>query len=319
MKRFFLLFAAIALLTGCNTNFQTYVSDAEIALEEGDITNALRLYQDALQEKPDDSTIKDKVQALEDYQGLLAHTNLEWDDALVLANRLSKNEALPSMLQKNVKEAMKEIETAKELDEKITSDLKAIETFLEEEELDKASDQLDALKETTNSAAINNQLRELSSRLEAAQNRVAKQQAAKKARSTKETAQPKPTQQHITQSSSLKDQYVQKANQIATTIQNDIDSSYGSNASLPNGFAGQYADDWDDLLNDIWGALKKSMPNQAFEQLKQEQIKWIQHKEAEFNKIAGDGSVASQRTISSDYLADVTEERVYYLINNFMN
>ncbi|WHY82419.1 hypothetical protein QNH23_03205 [Siminovitchia fortis] len=41
---------------------------------------------------------------------------------------------------------------------------------------------------------------------------------------------------------------------------------------MPAGFYGQYYNEWDGLLNEVWGELKRTMTNSEFEQLKSMQM-----------------------------------------------
>lgn len=74
---------------------------------------------------------------------------------------------------------------------------------------------------------------------------------------------------------------------------------------------------WDNLLNELWTVLGDEMPKGKFEQLRKEQLKWIQEKEAEADKaMEGLGTMDTAEGLSSDW--EYTEERVYYLINNYL-
>ncbi|MEI3607706.1 hypothetical protein SPD48_18640 [Pseudogracilibacillus sp. SE30717A] len=113
----------------------------------------------------------------------------------------------------------------------------------------------------------------------------------------------------------LKEKYMQKARAIEDKIQRDAEDP---NFTVRDGFLGQYYEDWDDLLNEVWGVLRDTMPSDEFEKLKAEQIEWNNNKEHTFENY-GDYSHASERGRGMDYLSDVTADRVFFLIVNYMN
>lgn len=143
----------------------------------------------------------------------------------------------------------------------------------------------------------------------------------KKESDKKEKAPEKPVEQSkdskpAPQDNSLQAQYSIKANQIQEKITQQANENYPGQHDTPYGFQGQYYDDWDTLLNDIWKDLSDTMPAKEFEQLKAEQIQWIQQKEIGFDEYPDE--VASSRAMGMDYLAFETEQRVYYLIEHYL-
>lgn len=43
-------------------------------------------------------------------------------------------------------------------------------------------------------------------------------------------------------------------------------------------------EDWDGLLNEVWGVLEEMMPSNEFEKLREEQRAWVQEKGARYEK-----------------------------------
>lgn len=124
------------------------------------------------------------------------------------------------------------------------------------------------------------------------------------------------TSNTVPANSSLHAQYVSKADQLREGIVNEGQSIYPDDQDMRPGFYGSYYEDWDKLLNEVWGKLKASLPANEFEQLKADQIKWIHQKEAGFAEYSDE--VASSRASGMDYLAVQTTERVDYLIENYL-
>ena len=71
---------------------------------------------------------------------------------------------------------------------------------------------------------------------------------------------------------------------------------------------------WDDALNDLWGKLRDSLPEDEFDKLLDEQIQWIEDKEnavEEAGREYENGSLYP--LVTSSEAADITEQRVYEL------
>nr|WP_246369903.1 lysozyme inhibitor LprI family protein [Saccharibacillus deserti] len=114
--------------------------------------------------------------------------------------------------------------------------------------------------------------------------------------------------------SGLQSRYAAKADQLDRSIEEEAEKLFAHDTRP--GFYGGYYEDWDNLLQETWNELKATMPSEAFERLKAEQIEWIKKKEKRFNEFTD--TVASERAAGMDYLAFETKERTYYLIRNHM-
>ncbi|WOV84750.1 lysozyme inhibitor LprI family protein [Sporosarcina jeotgali] len=117
-------------------------------------------------------------------------------------------------------------------------------------------------------------------------------------------------------SGSLQSRYQQKADQLRDQIILEARTAYPNDQDMRQGFYGQYYNEWDNLLNEIWGQLKQTMPANEFEKLKADQKRWIQQKEQGFADYSADTAI--DRAIGMDYLATQTTERVDYLIVNYL-
>lgn len=114
---------------------------------------------------------------------------------------------------------------------------------------------------------------------------------------------------------SFKKEYLQKADNLENRIIGEAKKF--SAHDMTAGFYGQYYQDWDDLLQEVWGVLRNTLSSDAFETLKSEQIEWIKMKERNFAEMPKEP--ASERARGRDYLAFETKERTYYLIENYMD
>lgn len=106
--------------------------------------------------------------------------------------------------------------------------------------------------------------------------------------------------------SSLKEEYAHKAR----ILDEDVEQKYKGDIAI--GLFGDYFDEWDGLLNEVWGVLADTMPKDKFEQLKKEQVKWIQEKDADYEEARGEID-------AKDRLTNKTRERTYYLIENYLD
>ena len=71
---------------------------------------------------------------------------------------------------------------------------------------------------------------------------------------------------------------------------------------------------WDGVLNDLWSKLQSSLPDEAFDKLLDEQIQWIEDKEAAIEEAGKDFEGGSlYPLITNGEAAAITEARVYEL------
>lgn len=71
---------------------------------------------------------------------------------------------------------------------------------------------------------------------------------------------------------------------------------------------------WDDALNLLWDEMEKALPEESFEKLLDEQLAWIEDKEAAVEEIGKDFEGGSlYPLITNTEAASITEERVHQL------
>lgn len=75
--------------------------------------------------------------------------------------------------------------------------------------------------------------------------------------------------------------------------------------------------DWDNILNEIYGYLRENLPSDEFEALKQDEIRWIKEKEENANATQSqEGSI--RRIMYVESLVKDTKSRCYVLVNEYM-
>ncbi|MCM2989262.1 lysozyme inhibitor LprI family protein [Bacillus safensis] len=114
---------------------------------------------------------------------------------------------------------------------------------------------------------------------------------------------------------SLKKNYLTRSDNLENKIIKEAKKV--SAHDMRTGFYGQYFQDWDELLNEVWDVLKEELPSGEFKTLESDQIKWNKEKERNFAEMPDE--TASARAEGMDYLAFETAKRTRYLIENFMN
>ncbi len=111
------------------------------------------------------------------------------------------------------------------------------------------------------------------------------------------------------QNSSQLASFTQRAEHLQKKMLTDRDRIY-PNGQAPIGFTGQYYNEWDALLNDVWQHLKQTLPADQFARVLQEQREWVALKE----RIEGDAASSVQRAGARDETTEMTETRVFQLI-----
>ena len=78
---------------------------------------------------------------------------------------------------------------------------------------------------------------------------------------------------------------------------------------------------WDQELNKIWGVLENNLPSNKMEALRQNEREWINSKEQYMPayNAAGSGNYSQAQSVEAGHaLAQMTKDRCYYLVNNYM-
>lgn len=116
---------------------------------------------------------------------------------------------------------------------------------------------------------------------------------------------------------SLKDTYLEKLNQ--TKEKADALEATDSSTYALKKVENDRWELWDDLLNDIYGALKEQLPTNEMEQLREEQRTWIQHRDDSALKASEKFKGGTQEQLEYvAVLANLTEERCYTLVEMYM-
>lgn len=101
----------------------------------------------------------------------------------------------------------------------------------------------------------------------------------------------------------------EQSNQLKAALQNEAMTQAELNSK-----AQELYQLWDDALNDLWGKLQDQLPDDEFDRLLDEQLQWIDDKEAaveEAGKAYEGGSIYP--LIVNTEAAQITEDRVYEL------
>lgn len=110
-------------------------------------------------------------------------------------------------------------------------------------------------------------------------------------------------------------QVKRRSDEIETEFQEGLMDQVTMNQAEEEDFA-----NWDTLLNRIWMYLKSTLSEDEFQNLKKEQLIWIDEKEAAVRDAieeAGGGSMQTQ--LENGTAASWTKKRVDYLMNEYVN
>ncbi|MFZ3577613.1 lysozyme inhibitor LprI family protein [Virgibacillus sp. DJP39] len=131
---------------------------------------------------------------------------------------------------------------------------------------------------------------------------------------TKETKKPEPVH-----AASNKQEFIKKLNDIEKGL-SDLKHLYKSGTTVDM-LSALYETHtrWDDVLNEIYGVLKKQLTPNEMSELKQEQLKWIKHRDetAKNNSLEFQGGTMAE-VLLIDTKAQLTKERSYELVNLYM-
>lgn len=111
----------------------------------------------------------------------------------------------------------------------------------------------------------------------------------------------------------MKDYFLERAREIETFSDSWAETAM-TQAEINAGASEEYAR-WDALINEIYQYLKSTLPENQFNALKQEQIVWVEEKEAAMDAAAdewagGSGETMARASAGSEY----TQSRCYELI-----
>ncbi len=107
-------------------------------------------------------------------------------------------------------------------------------------------------------------------------------------------------------------------NRQAEELENRLDADETISQSEKDEISAELYKLWDDKLNELWGRLKKILDKDAMSALTKEEIKWIDDKKAELEKLAKEYEGDSVCDMVCNLRgAEVTKERVYELAEYF--
>lgn len=121
------------------------------------------------------------------------------------------------------------------------------------------------------------------------------------------------------QESLSKKKYIDKLNTIEAGIKKDFPNSYSDTTVKMKEALGEAYKRWDDVLNEIYGDLKKELKPDVMKELKNEQINWITYRDNTAKKESEEfkgGTLEGVQYIES--MGRVTKERCYELVEKYM-
>lgn len=118
---------------------------------------------------------------------------------------------------------------------------------------------------------------------------------------------------------SYKDAYLEWLDSIERDLDNQLGNLYADTSTLNLiELESTKCEAWDKALNEIYGILKEELSDSEMEKLRQAQRNWIVYRDstAQLEQDNSGGSIG--RVIYVSTLCELTKERCYYLVNNYM-
>ena len=103
--------------------------------------------------------------------------------------------------------------------------------------------------------------------------------------------------------------------QIQYQLQTDANLSQGA----MNGLAGKQYKIYDDVLNEMYQYLRRNLPNERAEELKQAQINWIEYKEKSIEESWPQKQGSMGPLVMNGTGATLTKERCYEILNTYFD
>lgn len=115
----------------------------------------------------------------------------------------------------------------------------------------------------------------------------------------------------------LKQEYLKKLNITKNKVE-ELEASDSSTFALKKVENDRW-EIWDELLNEIYGVLKEQLPPDEMERLREEQRNWINYRDDSALAASQEYKGGTQEHLEYvSVLANLTEERCYELVNNYM-
>ncbi|MDK0709657.1 DUF1311 domain-containing protein [Clostridium perfringens] len=211
-----------------------------------------------------------------------------------------------SLLKQDIDQLKKDIDDKLKTNDEIGKKLENLRNKIKDNNLKEAKNLVDNLENENLNENQEKELGDLKSVLEA------------KEEKNKETSSNEVKNKKNSSNNATKEIYLKKLNEVevASEAEGRLADS-GVTADMVTATGNQYKL-WDEALNDIYGQLKTQLSETQMKELQRKQIEWIKYKENNAKEKAADhGSMSS--VIYNSVLTDLTKERCYYLVNNYMN
>ncbi|WP_373600465.1 lysozyme inhibitor LprI family protein [Paraclostridium bifermentans] len=208
----------------------------------------------------------------------------------------------------------KEIKALQEQTKKIVEAKK----FKEEKEYGKAISLCEDIEKIpSESDIVTSQAKKLKEELIKLKNNESKEEENKTDKDVEEEDEKDDNQNVL---SAKRELYIQKLNNLELDLESRYANVYanGSNGEMIEA-AGEEYHSWDNILNEIYGEIKKYLPENEMNELKTKQRQWIteRDKAAEDEKKEFEGGTAAPLAYNSA-LAEKTKERCYQLVDEYM-
>jgi uncharacterized protein YecT (DUF1311 family) len=291
-------------LTGCGNNIvKKSMEQANTAIESGNYDKALIAIELALDEDRGNEKAKKIYSILEGYQKAqksLEENNI--DKAKKVLDGID-GEYSNYAIKKDIDSLKNKVEKKFKEVEAINNNLTKLKGLIGAKKYDEAKTLIEGINKNLLNEEQKNKVDELSSKINS---ELAEIEAQKKVEVERKT-----------QVESKKSIYLNMMDSLDTKLSNEF-AGLTIGVDIHNATVIEY-NAWDNMLNEIWGILKKQLPESEMSTLTKKQVEWISYKENAAKSAAAEFSTGSNAPIAHNYsLIKSTKDRCYKLVNNYM-
>lgn len=116
-----------------------------------------------------------------------------------------------------------------------------------------------------------------------------------------------------------KEEYIKKYNDLEKKLNEELEEGYAGNTLEMRNAAETELKAWDELLNEVYGELKKDLSTDEMDKLKNKQIQWIKDRDALAIDAGSEWEGGTFQSVAETLsLKDSTKSRTLILIKDYM-
>ncbi|GKV70595.1 hypothetical protein NCCP2716_30930 [Sporosarcina sp. NCCP-2716] len=335
-KRLLTIPIVVFMLAGCSggTSSEAYenaMESGEQAVQDGKYDKARDSFYIAREEAPKDEFASRYSELAEKLEGIRKSADDgNWQEAGKKAADLLKQDKLPNIFRTALEELQEEMQNGQSETDRLLHHLDLTARQADDGNPKEAASRLDSMLQSeewkTYGRSLEKDAEEVKTRIAAAEKRQLAE-AEEKERLEKEEADKRAAEEKKQQAAAAQQPsepargtqgvYMKKLAAVEAGL-SDLDHLYteGLTELMIQGEQERYKR-WDDMLNEIYGVLKKQLSPSEMEALRQKQRNWIVYRDNQADAARKAGTAAAERNYHGT-LAYETEQRCYELVRGYM-